>query len=101
MPILIRRIYEKGHSTGPLNAEINQRHQEGCHGESVTPCSGLGNEFKEAENVMGAPIFPDWVSLGSGRYAIDLGVNVYGLLLCTAGYIVGATILGQKREKIG
>lgn len=57
--------------------------------------------LRVAENVMGAPIFPDWISLGSGRYAIDLGVNVYGLLLCTAGYIVGATILGRKREKLG
>jgi len=57
--------------------------------------------LRVAENVMGAPIFPDWVSLGGGRYAIDLGVNVYGLLLCTAGYIVGATILGQKQQKLG
>ncbi len=57
--------------------------------------------LRVAENVMGAPIFPAWISLGSGRYAIDLGVNVYGLLLCTAGYIVGATILGRKQEKLG
>ncbi|MEL6332199.1 MAG: Na+/proline symporter, partial [Cyanobacteria bacterium J06626_26] len=42
------------------------------------------------ESALGSPIFPDWVMLGSGKYAIDLGVNVYGLMLCTAGYLLGA-----------
>lgn len=51
------------------------------------------------ENVIGSPIFPAWVSLGSGRYAVDLGLNVYGLLLCTAGYLLGA-VLGQPRAKL-
>lgn len=46
--------------------------------------------LRVAENVIGAPIFPAWVSLGTGRYAVDLGVNIYGLLLCTAGYLLGA-----------
>jgi solute:Na+ symporter, SSS family len=54
--------------------------------------------LRVAENVIAAPIFPAWVSLGSGRYAIDLGVNVYGLLLCTAGYLLGAA-LGRWRAK--
>ncbi|MEA5466780.1 Na+/proline symporter [Leptothoe sp. PORK10 BA2] len=44
------------------------------------------------ESALGSPIFPDWVMLGSGKYAIDLGVNVYGLMLCTAGYLLGALL---------
>ncbi|TVQ06038.1 MAG: Na+/proline symporter, partial [Leptolyngbya sp. DLM2.Bin27] len=46
--------------------------------------------LRVAENVIAAPIFPAWMSLGTGRYAVDLGVNIYGLLLCTAGYLIGA-----------
>lgn len=42
------------------------------------------------EGALGTTLFPAWISLGSGRYAVDLGVNVYGLLLCTAGYLLGA-----------
>jgi hypothetical protein len=36
-------------STVPLNAEINHRHQEGRHSESVAPVSGLGDELEELE----------------------------------------------------
>jgi tRNA U34 5-carboxymethylaminomethyl modifying GTPase MnmE/TrmE len=32
-----------------LNADINQCHQGGCPGESVTPDSWRGNEFEDAE----------------------------------------------------
>ncbi|WP_017297928.1 hypothetical protein [Nodosilinea nodulosa] len=46
--------------------------------------------LRVAENAIGESIFPAWISLGSGKYAIDLGVNIYGLLLCTAGYLLGA-----------
>lgn len=42
------------------------------------------------EGALGTAIFPFWMSIGSGKYAIDLGVNFYGLILCTAGYLVGA-----------
>ncbi|MBE9109546.1 Na+/proline symporter [Nodosilinea sp. LEGE 07298] len=57
--------------------------------------------LRVAENVIGAPIFPAWVSLGSGKYAVDLGVNIYGLLLCTTGYLLGAWLgtLGTKPSK--
>ena len=57
--------------------------------------------LRVAENVIGAPLFPAWVSLGSGKYAVDLGVNLYGLLLCTAGYLLGAWLgsLGTKESK--
>lgn len=36
-------------------------------------------------------IFPVQLALGSGKYAIDLGVNVYGILLCTAGFLLGVS----------
>ncbi|MGB3199770.1 MAG: Na+/proline symporter [Nodosilinea sp.] len=50
--------------------------------------------LRVAENALGTTIFPVWVSLGSGKYAVDLGVNVYGLLLCSLGYLLGAWISG-------
>jgi Na+/proline symporter len=37
-------------------------------------------------------IIPAAVDLGVGSYADDLGVNVYGLILCTAGYLLGAAV---------
>lgn len=44
------------------------------------------------ESALSTQIFPDWVLIGAGKYAVDLGVNVYGLMLCTAGYLIGAAI---------
>jgi SSS family solute:Na+ symporter len=38
------------------------------------------------EGALGTEIFPAWLAIGGGKYALDLGVNVYGLLLCTIGY---------------
>jgi len=29
-------------------------------------------------------LFPEWVAVGSGKYALTTGVNIYGLVLCTA-----------------
>jgi SSS family solute:Na+ symporter len=46
------------------------------------------------EGALGTEIFPAWLAIGGGRYALDLGINVYGLLLCTAGYLLGA-LLGR------
>jgi Na+/proline symporter len=40
----------------------------------------------------GVHIFPAALLLGAGRYAGDLGVNVYGVILCTAGYLLGAAV---------
>ncbi len=37
-------------------------------------------------------IFPDALALGSGKYALDFGVNVWGVLICIAGYVVGAAL---------
>lgn len=44
------------------------------------------------ESATGMAIFPAIMDMGSGKYADDLGVNVFGLVLCTAGYLVGAAI---------
>lgn len=44
------------------------------------------------ESATGASLFPAWVDLGTGPYADDLGINVYGLALCTAGYFAGAVL---------
>ncbi|MEO1095932.1 MAG: Na+/proline symporter [Cyanobacteria bacterium J06638_28] len=47
------------------------------------------------EGALGTAIFPFWMSLGGGKYAIDLGVNLYGLMLCILGYLVGAWLGAQ------
>ena len=52
------------------------------------------------EAALGTAIFPAWIDIGSGKYADDLGVNVWGLMICTAGYLAGAGI-GYRRERAG
>ena len=37
-------------------------------------------------------IFPEWAALGSGKYADDLGVNLFGLLLCCGLFVLGGFI---------
>ena len=37
-------------------------------------------------------IFPSWIAVGSGNYALTTGVNAYGLLICTAGFILGSLL---------
>ncbi|MDH5748531.1 MAG: hypothetical protein OEY85_04385 [Rhodospirillales bacterium] len=44
------------------------------------------------EAAAGLSIVPAWVDLGVGKYADDLGVNVYGLGLCTAGFLIGCLV---------
>ena len=48
------------------------------------------------EGAMGAQIVPQWIDLGAGRYADDLGVNVFGLGICTAGFLAGCLIPGRE-----
>ena len=48
------------------------------------------------EGVFGVEIFPAWVDIGFGKYADDLGVNVYGLALSTAGFVAGC-LMGRRR----
>ena len=37
-------------------------------------------------------IFPEWVAIGFGKYALATGVNIYGLAICTAGFVFGSLI---------
>lgn len=50
------------------------------------------------EGAAGIKIFPAWIDIGTGPYADDLGVNLYGLMLCTAGYLAGA-VMGAARRR--
>jgi solute:Na+ symporter, SSS family len=38
-------------------------------------------------------IFPDALKLGTGPFALDLGVNVWGVALCTFGFVAGALLV--------
>jgi SSS family solute:Na+ symporter len=42
------------------------------------------------EGATGMAILPEAFDVGTGKYADDLGVNLYGLAICTAGYLLGA-----------
>ena len=44
------------------------------------------------ESATGTAILPAAIDIGVGPYADDLGVNVFGLLICTAGYLAGAAV---------
>ncbi|HEY8579133.1 MAG TPA: hypothetical protein VIL72_04550 [Beijerinckiaceae bacterium] len=48
------------------------------------------------ESFAGAQILPPWLALGSGRFALDLGVNVWGLALCVAGFLLGAAVRARR-----
>lgn len=50
------------------------------------------------ENAAGMSIFPARIDIGVGPYADTLGVNVYGLILCTAGYLLGACFGSETGE---
>jgi hypothetical protein len=52
------------------------------------------------EAAFGIAIFPAWIDIGSGKYADDLGVNVWGLAICTGGYLLGAAI-SYARGSVG
>jgi SSS family solute:Na+ symporter len=45
-------------------------------------------------------IFPDLLRLGSGPFALDLGVNVWGLALCTAGFVAGALLAPRAQDAL-
>jgi len=52
--------------------------------------------IKTVESATGVAIFPDWISIGGGAYADDLGINLYGLLVCCAGFVLGAALFGRR-----
>jgi Na+/proline symporter len=35
------------------------------------------------------PFLPDFIHIGTGSYALSLGLNVYGLAFCTVGFLLG------------
>lgn len=37
-------------------------------------------------------LFPAWIPVGSGKYALATGVNLYGLILCTLGFVVASVL---------
>lgn len=57
-------------------------------------CIGI---MRAAEAFGHLAIFPTWLALGSGKYALDLGVNIWGTLLCTAGFLSGALLAPRLR----
>ncbi len=44
------------------------------------------------QKFVGLEVIPDWVDIGQGKYAQTLGINLWGLLMCTSGYLVGAAL---------
>lgn len=44
------------------------------------------------QSVTGMTIISATFNVGIGKYADDLGVNLYGLAICTAGYLLGSLI---------
>jgi SSS family solute:Na+ symporter len=56
--------------------------------------------IKTVESATGVPIFPEWINIGSGKYADDLGINVYGLTFCTTGYLLGAVLFARRSASV-
>jgi SSS family solute:Na+ symporter len=55
------------------------------------------------ESATGMSILPAAFDVGMGKYADDLGVNLYGLAICTAGYLLGAalpTLFPKRAERV-
>ena len=52
---------------------------------------------RAVETFANVTIFPGAFALGQGKYALDLGVNVYGLLVCTSGFLIGAFLRREYR----
>lgn len=50
------------------------------------------------EKFLGLEVIPGWIGFGSGHYAQTLGINVWGLMLCTGGYLVGAALNVRQPE---
>jgi solute:Na+ symporter, SSS family len=46
--------------------------------------------------LLAAGLIPQGWAIGNGKYATLLGVNLYGLLLCTAGYLLPPLLAGRR-----
>ena len=44
------------------------------------------------EATTGLDIVPAAIDVGAGKYADDLGVNLFGLAICTGGFLLGALV---------
>ncbi|WP_300304217.1 hypothetical protein [Ferrovibrio sp.] len=62
------------------------------------PGLGIGI-LRTIETFAKVEVFPKALMLGSGKYALDLGVNVWGLIFCTAGYLVGAALAARMAPR--
>jgi solute:Na+ symporter, SSS family len=45
-------------------------------------------------------ILPRALSLGSGKFALDLGVNVWGLVICSVGYLLGVLLVPRRQTTL-
>jgi solute:Na+ symporter, SSS family len=45
-------------------------------------------------------ILPASRSLGYGKFALDLGVNVWGLAICSVGYLLGALLVPRRQTTL-
>ena len=52
--------------------------------------------LRVVESAAPIAVFPTWLAMGSGKYSLDLGLNVFGLLICCMGYLIGASISPAK-----
>jgi len=52
--------------------------------------------LRVVEGAANITIFDEFMHLGTGKYAKDLGVNVFGLLLCTTLYLLGAVVMPSR-----
>ena len=52
------------------------------------------------ERLAGLDLIPDAFALGSGPYAQTLGINVWGLALCTTLFVAAAAAAGPRRPAI-
>lgn len=50
------------------------------------------------ENIGSFSIFPEWLYLGTGKYAEDFGINLYGLVLCCIAYGLGALLFPRVNQ---
>lgn len=55
------------------------------------------------ESFLDVTLFPSWIEIGAGKYAKTLGINVFGLVVCTTGYAMGALYAGfaDARTRLG
>jgi len=53
--------------------------------------------LKIIEAFGGVSVFPSSINIGVGSYAQDLGINVWGLAVCTTGFLIGS-LIGSRRS---